>query len=319
MLQHWSISKYRRLRQIHSILHRKRFFSETVSLADIGTLLIEKIFLYDIDQRATAVAYNFTLAIFPAILFLFTLIPYIPIANMEAQIMNFMHDAMPEPLYEFAAATIYDIISRKQSGILSFGFILTLITATNGMSALMTAFNMADHVSTENRGFFKTKGVAIILTLLLCFVLFLAVLVIIVGGFLVDWLHNTILLGDHFTVFLLDVLRYAVMFATFTLAVASIYRIAPKIHHRWRFFNLGSIVASLLIILSTYGFSYYLSHFGSYNKLYGSIGTIIALMIWFYLVALLLIFGFELNISIWRAKHEKKTVVVKKTRTPKNK
>jgi membrane protein len=78
-------------------------------------------------------------------------------------------------------------------------------------------------------------------------------------------------------------------------------------------------VASLLIILSTYGFSYYLSHFGSYNKLYGSIGTIIALMIWFYLVALLLIFGFELNISIWRAKHEKKTVAVKKTRAPKNK
>lgn len=318
MLQHWSDSKYRRLRQIYAVLHRKRFFAETVSLADIGTLLIEKIFLYDIDQRATAVAYNFTLAIFPAILFLFTLIPYIPIANMEVQIMNFMHDAMPEPLYEFAAATIYDIISRKQSGILSFGFIFTLITATNGMSALMTAFNMADHAS-DNRGYFKTKGIATILTLLLCFVLFMAVLVIIVGGFLVDWLHNTILLGDHFTVFLLDMLRYTVMFATFTLAVASIYRIAPKIQHGWRFFNLGSIVASLLIILSTYGFSYYLSHFGSYNKLYGSIGTIIALMIWFYLVALLLIFGFELNISIWRAKHEKKKVAVKKTRTPKNK
>lgn len=316
MLQHWSTSKYRQLREIYAFLHRKRFFEGAVSLADIGTLLIEKILLYDIDQRATAVAYNFTLAIFPAILFLFTLIPYIPIPNMEVQIMSFMHDAMPEPLYQFAAATIYDIISRKQSGILSFGFILALITATNGMSALMTAFNMADHTS-ENRGFFKTKGIAIVLTLLLCFVLFLAVLVIIVGGFLVDWLHNTILLGDHFTVFLLDTLRYAVMFATFTLAVASIYRLAPKIQHGWRFFNLGTIVASLLVILSTYGFSYYLSHFGSYNKLYGSIGTIIALMIWFYLVALLLIFGFELNISIWRAKHSKTREVAKKVRNPK--
>lgn len=316
MFQHWSSSKYRQLREIYAFLHRKRFFEGAVSLADIGTLLIEKILLYDIDQRATAVAYNFTLAIFPAILFLFTLIPYIPIPNMEVQIMSFMHDAMPEPLYQFAAATIYDIISRKQSGILSFGFILALITATNGMSALMTAFNMADHTS-ENRGFFKTKGIAIVLTLLLCFVLFLAVLVIIVGGFLVDWLHNTILLGDHFTVFLLDTLRYAVMFATFTLAVASIYRLAPKIQHGWRFFNLGTIVASLLVILSTYGFSYYLSHFGSYNKLYGSIGTIIALMIWFYLVALLLIFGFELNISIWRAKHSKTREVAKKVRNPK--
>ncbi|MEZ4903515.1 MAG: YihY/virulence factor BrkB family protein [Spirosomataceae bacterium] len=285
-------------------MNRKRFFSEAVSLADIATLLIEKILLYDIDQRATAVAYNFTLAVFPAILFLFTLIPYVPIAGMEVQIMLFMHDAMPTSLYDFAAATIYDIVSRKQGGILSFGFVLALITATNGMSALMTAFNVADHTS-ENRGFFKTKGIALLLTILLSSVLFLAVLIIIVGDFLVDWLHNTILFGDNLTVFLLDALRYGVMFATFTLAVAIIYHFAPKIKHGWRFFNLGAIVASLLVIISTYGFSFYLSQFSSYNKLYGSIGTIIALMIWFYLVALLLIFGFELNISIWKAKHGK--------------
>jgi len=304
MLQSWSNSKYRYIRQFYAFLHRKRFFSKAVSLVDIGTLLFEKILLYDIDQRATAVAYNFTLAVFPTILFLFTLIPYIPIPGMEIQIMLFMQDAMPRSLYDFAAATIYDIISRKQGGILSFGFLLALITATNGMGALMTAFNMADHAS-ENRGFFKTKGIALMLTLMLSFVLFLAVLVIIVGDFLVDWLQGTGLLGDDFTVFLLDTLRYGVMFATFMLAVAIIYRFAPKIQYGWRFFNLGAVVASFLVIISTYGFSFYLSRFSSYNKLYGSIGTIIALMIWFYLVALLLIFGFELNLSIWKAKEEK--------------
>ncbi|WP_428664081.1 YihY/virulence factor BrkB family protein [Runella sp.] len=304
MLQNWSNSKHRPFRKSYALLHRKRFFGKSVSLADIGTLLIEKIFFYDIDQRAAAVAYNFTLAVFPTILFLFTLIPYFPIPNMESQIMNFMRDAMPGSLYEFAAATIYDIISRKQGGILSFGFVLALLTATNGMGALMTAFNMVDHAS-ENRGFFKAKGIALLLTVLLSTVLFLAVLVIIVGAFLVDWLHQTILLGDHFTVFLLDALRYLVMFFAFTLAVAIIYRFAPKVDHGWRFFNLGAIIASLLIILATYGFSFYLSQFSSYNKLYGSIGTIIAMIIWFYLVALLLIFGFELNTSIWRAKHQK--------------
>jgi membrane protein len=305
MLQHWSKSRSRHLRRCHKMLHQKRFFSKSVALDDILTLLIEKILLYDIDQRATAVAFNFTLAVFPATLFLFTLIPYFPVPDMEYQIMNFMHDAMPESLYSFAASTIYDIISRKQGGILSFGFILALITATNGMSALMTAFNMADRTS-DNRGFFKAKGVALMLTLMLCFVLFLAVLLILVGSFVVDWLQNTILLGDALTVFLLDLLRYGVMMASFTVAVACIYRFAPKLRHGWRFFNLGAVVASALIIVVTYGFSYYLSNFASYNKLYGSIGTIIALMIWFYLVALLLIFGFELNISIWRAKHAKK-------------
>jgi len=312
MLENWSTSKYKRLRQCHSILHQNRFFSRQVSLAQILSLLIEKILFYNIDQRATAVAYNFTLAVFPAILFLFTLIPYFPIPNMEYQIMNFMRDAMPEPLYEFAAATIYDIISRKQSGILSFGFILALVTATNGMGALMTAFNMADRTS-ENRGYLKTRGIALMLTVLLCFVLFLAVVVIFVGGFVVDWLQKTILLGDSLTIFLLDSLRYIVMFSAFTIAIAIIYRFAPKIQHRWRFFNLGAFLSASLIILATYGFSFYLSQFATYNKLYGSIGTIIALMIWFYLVALLLIFGFELNISIWKAKYEGKQAELKRT------
>ncbi|MFN4144328.1 MAG: YihY/virulence factor BrkB family protein [Runella sp.] len=302
MFQHLSKSKYAPLRTLHHWLYKKRFFGNAVAVGDILSLLLEKILLYDIDQRATAVAYNFTLAVFPAILFLFTLIPYFPIEGMQHQIMSFMHDAMPESLYDFAAATIYDIISRRQGGILSFGFILALITATNGMGALMTAFNMADHAS-ENRGFLKTKGIALMLTVILSFVLFLAVVVIIVGGFLVNWLQQTILLGSTFTIFLLNMLRYVVMFAAFTLAVAIIYRFAPKIKHGWRFFNLGAVLASILIILATYGFSYYLSNFASYNKLYGSIGTLIALMIWFYLVALLLIFGFELNLSIWRAKY----------------
>jgi membrane protein len=300
MLEHWSDKP--RLRRYHTFLHRKRYFSGSVSMADVLSLLLEKILLYDIDQRATAVAYNFTLAVFPAILFFFTLIPYVPIPQLNVQIMSLLHDIMPGPLYDFTALTIYDIVSRRQSGILSFGFIFALLAATNGMGALMTAFNIANR-SDENRGYFKTRGIAILLTVLLSFVLFLAVLLIIVGGIVLDFLHERIFPDANFTLFLIDLLRYAVMFGAFVVAVSIVYRIAPTIKHGWRFFNIGSTVASMLIILATYGFSFYLSKFASYNKLYGSIGTLIALMIWFYLVALLLIFGFELNVSIWNAKH----------------
>lgn len=296
-------SKYVPVESLKSSWHGKHFFAATVSFSEIVKLLLEKILFYNIDQRAAAVAYNFTLAVFPATLFFFTLIPYVPIPQLDYQIMNFLHDAIPKPLYEFTASTIYDIVGRKQGGILSFGFILALITSTNGMGALMTAFNMAND-TTENRGYFKTRAISLILTLLLSVVLLLAILLIIIAGFLLDFLHDTIFLRDDLTLFLLDLLRYAVMFGTFLLAISIIYRFAPKLKHRWRFFNLGGIVASFLIILATYGFSFYLSQFGSYNKLYGSIGTIIALMLWFYLVALLLIFGFELNVSIWKAKHQ---------------
>lgn len=283
--------------------HLKRFFSTSVSLAEIVKLLLEKILFYDIDQRAAAVAYNFTLAVFPATLFFFTLIPYAPIPQLDFQIMNFLHDVIPKPLYEFAATTIYDIVSRKQGGILSFGFILALITSTNGMGALMTAFNMANQ-TVKKRGYFRTRATSLLLTLLLSGVLVLAILIIIVAGFVIGFLNNTVFLGNYFTVLLLGFLRYTVMFSTFLMAVSIIYRFAPSFDHRWRFFNFGAVVASFLIIVATYGFSVYLSQFASYNKLYGSIGTIIALMIWFYLVALLLIFGFELNVSIWKVKHQ---------------
>jgi membrane protein len=300
MLDSWSNRK--RLQRVHKWLHHKRYFDDTVSYADVLPLLLEKILLYNIDQRAAAVAYHFTLAVFPTILFLFTLIPYIPVPQLDYYIMNFMNDVMPKSFYELAAATIYDIVSRRQGGILSFGVLLALITATNGMSALMVSFNMANACN-ESRGYFKSKWIAMQLTLLLSFVLILAVIVIFVGGFVVDFLNQTFLKNNDLYIFLLNVLRYGVMFFTFLSAISIIYRYAPKLKHGWRFFNFGATIAALLIILATYGFSYYLSQFASYNKLYGSIGTFIALMYWFYLIALLLIFGFELNISIWNAKY----------------
>jgi membrane protein len=304
MFKKWE--NHRSIRYAYLQAHRKRFFGHTVSCADILTLLVEKILLYNIDQRAAAVAYHFTLAVFPTILFLFTLIPYIPIHDLEFMIMNFMNDLLPKGLYDFAAATIYDIVSRRQGGILSFGVLFALFTATNGMSALMTAFNMAVRTE-ENRGYLRAKWVSLQLTLLLSFVLVLAVLVIFLGGFVVDFLNENIFKNDFLTIFLLNVLRYGAVFGFFLLAISLIYRYAPKLKHGWRLFNVGSVVAALFIIVATYGFSYYLSQFASYNKLYGSIGTIIAMMYWFYLIALLLIFGFELNISIWNVKYRSKS------------
>ncbi len=290
-----------------AIARKKYFFLGSVSVADIWSLLVEKILFYNIDQRAAAVAYNFTLAVFPAILFLFTLIPYIPIDDLDKIIMKDLKGFMPAPIYEFASNTIFDIVIRKQGGILSFGFLLALFTATNGMGALMTAFNMANTVAEgRKRSYIRTRLVALWLTLVLSLVMILAIVGIIVGDFSLEYFGKKILSNEAVIIWLIGALRYVMMFGTFWAGVSIIYRYAPNIKHGWRLFNLGSFVAALLIILATATFSYYLSNFSTYNKLYGSIGTIIALVIWFYLIALMLIFGFELNISIWKAKHQRK-------------
>jgi membrane protein len=281
-------------------------FRGTVSLYDILVNLTEKILVHDIDQRATAVAFSLTLASFPAIIFLFTLIPYIPIEDLDVQIMSFMREVMPVGIYAEANQTIQDIVSRPRKGVLSVGFLLTVVTATNGMVSLMRAFNMV-YRDVENRSFLKTRGIAVMLTILLAIVLFLAVVLLVVGDRVMAVVADWNIFRDAGIIALVNITRYLITFATLTLAVSLIYRFAPNRSVRMSFFNIGSVVASALIVLATWAFSFYLSNFGSYNKLYGSIGTMIALMIWIYLIALLLIFGFEINASIILARRNRAT------------
>lgn len=260
-------------------------------------LLWRKIIQFDIDFRAAGVAYNFTLAVFPTIIFLFTVIPYIPIKNLDLMILNFMEDAMPEGIYNEAKATIVDIISKKRTGVLSFGFIFAIFASTSGMMSLMRTFNVT-YRTAENRGIIKQRLVAMFLNFLLTMILFLAILVLIVGRQLLDIGLERGWLNQDITYFMIELVRYFVLFMVLFIAVSLIYFIGPSIQNRWNFVNTGSITASILIIGSTNLFSYYLSNFATYNKLYGSIGTIIALMLWLYLVALILIVGFEINVSI---------------------
>ncbi|ODS79313.1 MAG: hypothetical protein ABS46_15960 [Cytophagaceae bacterium SCN 52-12] len=294
-------SKY--LSGVKNFLVTSRFPGTEVTWYDVLGKFIARIVNYDIDQRATSVAYGFTLALFPLILFLFTLIPYIPIPGLETQIMDFLHDFVPAGIYEFTEQTIRDIVSRPQAGVLSFGFLLALYGATNGMVSLMRSLNMLNGKD-ESRSFFQTRGTAIMLMVFMALVLFLSIVLIIVGDAVMNFVTRLEILNSTLTVLALNLLRYSISFASLAFGVAIIYRFAPDVKPRLRFINFGTILASLLILLSTYGFSFYLSNFSSYNKLYGSIGTIIALMLWLYLLALILIFGYEVNVSIQEAKRK---------------
>lgn len=292
-------SKY--LAGVKNFLQSIRFPGTEVTWYDVLGRFINRIVSYDIDQRATSVAYGFTLALFPLILFLFTLIPYIPIPALDIQIMDFLHDFMPAGIYEFTEQTIRDIVSRPQAGVLSFGFLLALYGATNGMVSLMRSFNMLNGRE-DSRGFFQTRGTAVMLMVLMSVILFLSIVLVIVGDAVMAFVNRLDILNSAISVFAVNLLRYFISFLSLAFGVAIIYRFAPDNKLKLGFINFGALLSSLLIVLTTYGFSYYLSNFSSYNKLYGSIGTIIALMLWLYLLALILIFGYEVNVSIQEAK-----------------
>ncbi|MDJ1473542.1 YihY/virulence factor BrkB family protein [Xanthocytophaga flava] len=262
--------------------------------------LIEEIDKDDLGPSANAVAFSFTLSVFPSIIFLFTLIPYIPVEHLDTQILELMGQVLPASVYKELSATIIDIVSRPRSGLLSLGFVLAFYAATNGMMSLMGAFNRA-YRTIDRRSFLKTRLIATGLTGLLVFALVMAVVVVIIGNVVLKWLVNHDawgLLNDDVSLFLISGLQYGVTFALFFVAISIIYYWGPAIHKRWRFFSTGSVTAAVLCILVTHFFSYYISNFASYNRLYGSIGTLIGLMLWFFLLSFIILLGFEINACI---------------------
>ncbi|GAA5031812.1 hypothetical protein GCM10011506_25080 [Marivirga lumbricoides] len=256
-----------------------------------------------IMERSNNIAFQFTLAIFPAIIFLFTLIPELPIDNLTEEVMNLLQETMPRSVYSEAEATIADILSKSRGGLLSFGFLAALYFATNGTTALMQAFNKT-YRTKESRGFFKSKLVAISLTFLLAFVLFTSILLLIVAQQVLNFIQELGLINDDFIIYLFIALRFLVIFFLFQIAISVIYYLAPAVEEKWHFFNVGSVLATALCLAISFGFSFYINNFGTYNKLYGSIGALIALMIWFSILSLFLIVGFELNVSLARAKNK---------------
>ena len=267
-----------------------------------------KIFLFNIEEdeivdRANGVAYNFILAIFPTIIFLFTLIPYIsqyfPTVSRDG-IMLFLSDYMPPSMYEVVSSTVLDILSKQRGGLLTFGFVFALFLATNGMMALMRAFN-ACYKTVERRGFYRMRLTATGLTVLLALVLLSAVVLLIVGELVINNVTNE--LSDLSNMQLdklygLFALRFVVIFVVFFFAVSFIYYFGPAVHYNWKFFSIGSFIATLACLGVSYGFSFYITNFASYNKVYGSIGALIALMVWIQLLTVVLLFGYEINASL---------------------
>ena len=288
--------------QLVNWLKRRRVNKQQASLFSVLVVLVDKIRKDELIDRGNAVAFNFTVSIFPLIIFLFTLVPFISelIPGLDVDIMVFLEQVIPEGIWETVSPTIHDIVSNQRSGLLSFGFVSAIYFAGNGILSLMRAFN-AIYRTKEKRTYLRTRMIATVITFMLAGVLFIAILLIIVGQFVLGWAKGEGLLNDQFSLFGLVALRFIVVFLVFQVAISFIYYLAPSIKEKWHFFNWGSVFASLACIAVSFAFAYYVSSFDTYNRLYGSIGSLIALMVWFYMLGLILLFGFELNASIDRA------------------
>ena len=235
------------------------------------------------------------------------MIPYVPVQDFQDQLLDLIQNLLPNNAYEATRSTIEDIIKHQRGGLLSLGFFLALYFTSNGFMALMKGFNSSYHIS-EHRSPTKRRIVAIVLTLTLSVLLIFATILIIFGEITTKYLVEHHILKTKTQVWLLLLGKWSIVLALLFFAISFLYYYGPSAKKRWRFISAGSTFSTVLVTLASVGFAYFVNNFGRYNKLYGSIGTLIVIMLWIYFNSLILILGFELNASIDNAKKQVKRV-----------
>lgn len=276
-----------------------------VSLKRILSILSKQLSKDNLPQKGSAMAFSFVLSIFPSIIFIFTVIPYTPLPDARGDLMDFLSGNMPATLYNAVYKTIEDIIVIPHGGLLSFGFLTALFSVTSGIRTMITAFNNC-YKTKEDRSFFKVILVATGLALFLSLIFIITIALSIFVRVYISLLENDLLHNQEVYSSMLLFFKYLVLFGLFYFALSVIYYFAPVIHEKWSFFSIGAFIASIATVLFTVAFFFYISSFNSYNKVYGSIGAFIGIMMWFYIFSMVLLLGFEINASIHMARMELK-------------
>lgn len=279
-----------------------------IPIYTVATFFFKEIGKDALVNKASSLAYNFMLAIFPGIIFLFTLIPFIPKRiGFQDQLMVLLQLILPVQAYKAFETTLSEIIKIQNGKLLSFGIILSVFFATNGMHNLMKAFNKSSLI-VETRSWLKQRLIALILTVVIAISLIITIAAMTVGEISLNYINKGLHIKGNAVVYLIEFSRWALLGILYFVTISILYRYGPANTKKWRFFSAGSWLATILAFLTIWGFSFYINHFGSYNKVYGSIGTLIVIMIWLYLNSLILLIGFELNASVDISKRSVKII-----------
>lgn len=277
---------------------------EGVSLYDAGDFFLENMNNVNLSDRCSAVTYNFLTALPPTLLFLFTLIPYLPLTDVHVTILTTLKLMIPnKETYDSVSAIVNDFLNKEQRSLLSFSLILTLFYSSEGMMGLMRYFDRDQKVYVV-RNIFQRRWAAIKLTIMLMGVVLLSIVAIIIQTKTV----NELLLQVFDNLLLIKIFSLLVLFFIIFSAISCIYIYGPSLTHRFKFISAGAVFASSICVLSSTLFFYAVNHFLDYNKVYGSIGTLIAFFVWMSINTRIIMLGYDLNVSILMGRIHKKTI-----------
>ncbi len=270
-----------------------------MSLYDVIKLYLQGIANGAVTQRASAIAFSFFMALFPFALFLFNLIPYIPLDNFQDDFLVFVSQNVPPNTYDAIANIIKDILNNSNKGLISTGILLSIYLMSNGINALLDGFEMSMHISIK-RGYFRQYAIAIGLSLIIAFLLIFTVAAILVFEVFIQKIESQVGLSTNAIV--LQICRYVFMGLMVLTITSLLYKLGTKETKQVAFFSYGSVFTTVLFALSSYVFGIYVIHFAKYNELYGSIGTLLVMMFYIWINCILLLIGFELNAFIYKMK-----------------
>lgn len=272
---------------------------DKVPLYDVIIFFVEQIHKVGLTDRAAAISFNFLMAIPAATIFLFTLIPFFPISSeITNELLSLTRIIAPnQNTYELVSDFLTDFLETPRSGLLSVGFILAVYYASNAVLGIMRSFNRS-LLQVNKRTFLHERWTAIRITTMLILLIIVTITLLVTQGTLFRFLMEELDIENLFIRWLIHSVRWIIIVALILYAIGFLYKYAPSISKRWKLASPGAIFATLLIVLSTFLLSLYVNNFGSYNKVYGSIGTILIIMILIYISSLILLIGYELNVSI---------------------
>jgi len=263
---------------------------------DLWAIYIKGIIEGTFSTRASAIAYSFFMAIFPFLIFILNLIPYINfIDDFQLHFLLFMDSLMPPTTSDAFNDIFMDIASTPRAGLLSFTFLLSLFLMTNGVNAIFTGFEFSYHTHI-NRSIVRQYVIAIGVSVIMALLLLLTVIVVVYLTYAVDDLKD---LGRIFeNIVTVQVLTYSAFIILVYFGVATLYYFGTREGRESSFFSLGALFTTILIIITTFLFGLYITNFSNYNELYGSIGALLVLMVYIWLNSNILLLGFELNASL---------------------
>lgn len=273
---------------------------EGMSLYDVGLWFYKEIKSNKLDERAAAVTYNFLMAIPPALLFIFSLVPYLPLGNVQETINGTIIQVMPSTdVRDSLISVLDDFLKNERRDILSVGILLALFFSSNGMMGLMQSFDRSLPVYVK-RNSLQRRWTAMKLTVMLMVVGLISLLVLILQTNLV----NELLMRVFDSVVAVKLLSLCIVLAIIFCCISIIYTYGPSLTHRFKFVSAGSVFATITNVITTTVFFFLVNNFIHYNQVYGPIGTLIAFLVWIWLNTMIILLGYELNVSILLARSQ---------------